>query len=118
MDTQTQRIICCVLCAPCWFGYFGFLHNTCRAFDICLKVFEGIGSTLWKVLYLVFMWCCGFSIVNCVLCCVGCLHCIGQPFENYKSASTWVDAFHARVYEKSCEFEGKIAEVLNKMFKH
>ncbi|CAD8055608.1 unnamed protein product [Paramecium primaurelia] len=112
------KIVMCILCCPQWFSYYSFLHNCARTCDITSKIFKGIGSTLWKVLFVLFMAFCGFELVNCVLCIVGCVHCFGAPFQAYQGGSTWVDSFHKMVLEPSCDFEGKISDILGKMFKH
>lgn len=68
VDKKIIRIVFGVICCPCWWQYYSWLHNSVKTCDICLDVFNSIGNTLWKILFVLFMWFCGFGIISCVMC--------------------------------------------------
>lgn len=90
VQKKTIRLVCAIFTFPSWYFYYSFLHGIVRSCDICLNgdkfsnsfiilVLDDITSKFKKVIYLIIMYCCGFSIINCVLCVMGCIHCFKDP---------------------------------------
>lgn len=63
---------------PAIFAGMVYLFNILNKLFI---VFNSINSTFCKVLYIVIMYFFGFSIMSCVLCIFGLVHCFKTPYK-------------------------------------
>eukprot|EP00825_Cyclidium_porcatum_P046041 TRINITY_DN7146_c0_g3_i4.p2 TRINITY_DN7146_c0_g3~~TRINITY_DN7146_c0_g3_i4.p2 ORF type:complete len:117 (-),score=11.79 TRINITY_DN7146_c0_g3_i4:460-810(-) len=110
-----DSILACI-CCPSWFGYFCFIHDIVKTCNICVEVLQQAKSTLFKILFFVFMCIIGCEIVNFIFCIFSCIHVWDKPCAAFKVEQKLEKAFHVIVYEENCETEQSVKNCLMNIF--